>query len=82
MSNPAPNPDSSKPSKPAPPAEELSREPWQDVVVRGVHGLREGTVKIYVHDSQVVQVEAIERIRAQALPSVGKGLTPKVRKER
>lgn len=37
--------------------------PWLAVVAEKVRGLHYGTVQITVHDSRVVQIERVERIR-------------------
>ena len=36
---------------------------WLDMVRRQVGSLRYGTVEIVVHDSRVIQIEKVERVR-------------------
>lgn len=38
-------------------------EKWIEELVKCVHSLRNGTVQIKVHDSQVVLIERIEQVR-------------------
>jgi len=47
----------------AKPASAESLPAWLELVRNHVHSLKFGTVQITVHDSRVVQVERVERLR-------------------
>jgi hypothetical protein len=42
---------------------------WEKLVVQQVASMRFGAVEIIVHDGQVIQIEATERVRLGKTPS-------------
>jgi hypothetical protein len=52
---------------------------WLELVRRQVESLRYGTVQIVVHDSQVTQIEKVERVRLDKPAPETNGPNTKIR---